>query len=381
MKIGFDAKRAYHNGTGLGHYSRNLIRAVSTYFPEHEYFLFTPSVTGRFDLQGKRQLHPETPGSFFGKKLPGLWRSRWILRDLERSRIDLYHGLSHEIPLGIGRAGVKSVVTIHDLIHERFPALYSRADVLIYRKKFRHACAHADRIIAVSQQTMRDIRDFYGVSPEKVEVVYQSAHPRFEESCSPEATEKVREKYQLPSRYLLYVGSIIPRKNLLGLCRALHRLDGSLDIPLAVIGRGKDYRRQVEDYLIANQMKERVIWLSQADGPGLEDFPALYQGALALVYPSLFEGFGIPILEALWSGLPVITSTGSCFSETAGEAALYVEPGRDQDLAEAIWQVCSDEGLRTRMKEEGLRQALKFSPATAAKRLMQVYQGLVHPEK
>ncbi|HUX84768.1 MAG TPA: glycosyltransferase family 1 protein [Chitinophagaceae bacterium] len=376
MKIGFDAKRAYHNGTGLGHYSRNLIRALATYYPGNEYFLFTPSITDRFELPGDGQVHSETPHSFAAKRLPAFWRSRWVLRDMKRMQIGLYHGLSHEIPLGIRRTGIKSVVTIHDLIHERFPDQYSRADVLVYRKKFRYACTHADRTIAVSNQTRQDILDFYGISPEKVVVVYQSINPRFEQVCPPGDLERVRVKYGLPSRYLLYVGSVIRRKNLLGLCRALRHLEGSLKLPLAVIGQGRSYRKEVIDFLSTHGMQDRILWLSQGTGPDLRDFPALYQGAIALVYPSVFEGFGIPILEALWSRLPVITSTGSCFSETAGEAALYVDPGRVQDLAEAIWQVCSDEGLRSRMKEEGLRQARKFSPAIAAENLMKVYHSL-----
>ncbi|HVB03665.1 MAG TPA: glycosyltransferase family 1 protein [Chitinophagaceae bacterium] len=376
LRIGFDAKRAFLNGTGLGHYSRNLISSLAAFYPENEYLLFTPSITERFDSSIWNNVRAVTPESNIGKWFPSAWRSRWVTRDLRKEGIDLYHGLSHEIPFGLSQTGICSVVTIHDLIHERFPDQYNKADIMIYRQKFKYACVHADRVIAISQQTRQDIIDFYRISPTKIEVVYQCCHPQFNYSCTEVEIRSVREKYQLPIQYLLYVGSVIKRKNLLGICKALKILGSSFSVPLVVIGTGEKYRHLIRQYLTAEGMQDRVIWLSDNQGLSNRDFPAIYQGGQSLIYPSYFEGFGLPILEALWSRLPVITSQGSCFGETAGEAAIYVDPSRDQDIAEAIWQVNTDEGLRSRMKEEGLRQAMKFTQEAYVTNLMKVYLSI-----
>ena len=169
MNIGFDAKRAFHNGTGLGHYSRSLIKSLSTYHPNHKYYLFNPKAGGAFSLKAGN-IHEIQPSGFLNRTFSAGWRSSWVKNDLKKYKINLYHGLSHEIPFGIRQAGIPSVVTIHDLIHERFPAQYNRIDVKIYDHKFRYACTNADRVIAISEQTKRDIIEFYKVAPEKISV-------------------------------------------------------------------------------------------------------------------------------------------------------------------------------------------------------------------
>ncbi|HWR32568.1 MAG TPA: glycosyltransferase, partial [Chitinophagaceae bacterium] len=169
MNIGFDAKRAYHNQTGLGHYSRNLLTALSDYYPQHKYYLFNPEHSTLFRPVAEN-IHEIQPTSFFHKMMTSAWRSSWVKKDLKKFDIKLYHGLSHEIPIGIHKTGIKSVVTIHDLIHERYPEQYNAIDVKIYRKKFRYACAHADKIIAISGQTKKDIVEFYKTTEDKITV-------------------------------------------------------------------------------------------------------------------------------------------------------------------------------------------------------------------
>src|SRR5450759_2900584 len=121
MNIGFDAKRAYHNGTGLGHYSRTLINSLAKYFPEHEYYLFNPKPSSKFNFYQTNNIHEVLPNELLSKLFSSAWRSSWVKKDLKKYKIDLYHGLSHEIPLGIQQTNTRSVVTIHDLIHERYP--------------------------------------------------------------------------------------------------------------------------------------------------------------------------------------------------------------------------------------------------------------------
>jgi glycosyltransferase involved in cell wall biosynthesis len=381
MNIGFDAKRAYHNSTGLGHYSRNLIRALSAHYPEHNYYLFNPKPSGLFSLTGNN-IHEIRPSRFFHKLLSSAWRSSWVKKDLLRYKIDIYHGLSHEIPIGIQLTGIKSVVTIHDLIHERYPLQYNPVDVKIYHNKFSYACSHADKVIAISEQTRRDIMEYYKTPEEKIVVCYQHCDPAFGKKVSDQQIELTGKKYNLPQKFFLYVGSVIERKNLLNICKAFNLLKNEMNIPLVVIGSGGKYLSEVKDFISKAGIGDRIIFLSETP-PAKEvsfktamDFPAIYQSALAMIYPSFFEGFGIPVLEALCSGLPVITSNVSSLPEVGGDAALYVNPSSPEDMADAIRRIYSDENLRMEMKEKGLRQAQHFTPEKCAAAVMNVYLGL-----
>jgi glycosyltransferase involved in cell wall biosynthesis len=379
MKIAFDAKRAYQNTTGLGHYSRTLIASLATSFPDHQYYLCAPKVTGLFNASVFPNIETITPVNFPSRKLRSLWRSKWVMKDLLSRGIDLYHGLSHEIPHGISKSSVKSVVTIHDLIFERYPKQYNPVDVLIYRKKFSYACKHANRIIAISQQTKNDIIDFYKTPAGKIDVCYQSCNPAFAVQVDAEEKQRVKALYKLPDTYFLYVGSIIERKNLLAICKAYNTLKGILNIPLVVIGSGGKYKQQVIEYCKENELLHLIHFLSDqatAVEPGFAtaaDFPAIYQQALAVVYPSIFEGFGIPVLEAMASKVPVITSNISCLPETGGDAAYYIDPYSPVDIANAMIQLQHDEQLRLQMIQKGWAHAQKFTPEACAANVMQVY--------
>ncbi|MHB1921948.1 MAG: glycosyltransferase family protein, partial [Chitinophagaceae bacterium] len=146
MNIGFDAKRAFHNGTGLGHYSRTLITSLAKFFPEDHFFLFASALSNRFNFSGYSNMETVLPVDFISRQFPSLWRSRGILKDLKRKDISLFHGLSNEIPFGIQKTNILSLVTIHDLIFERFPSHYRRTDTWIYQQKFRYACKHANKV-------------------------------------------------------------------------------------------------------------------------------------------------------------------------------------------------------------------------------------------
>lgn len=383
MNIGFDAKRAFHNQTGLGHYSRTLIHSLAACFPQHEYFLFNPKASTSFQFN-EQNVHEVLPGSFLSKKLSAAWRSNWVKKDLKRLHIDLYHGLSHELPVNINQTGIKSVVTIHDLIHERYLEQYKLIDRKIYTKKFRYACAHADKIIAISNQTKQDIIDFYQTAAEKIEVCYQSCNPAFGERITDDVKQRVKAHYKLPDQYFLYVGSIIERKNLLNLCTAMNLLRNETDIPLVVIGNGGEYKQKVKDYITKNQLDDRIIFLS--DQPtakfsptfqSAEDFPAIYQQAIAMIYPSVFEGFGIPVLEALWSRIPVITSNVSCLPEAGGEGAFYVDPTKPEEIALQIKRILNDDAFVQQQIEKGWQHAQHFSNANTAAKVMGVYEQIV----
>lgn len=382
MNIGFDAKRAFHNGTGLGHYSRTLLHSLDEYFPEHQYFLFNPKASSSFTVKGKN-LHEILPEGFFSRLFSSAWRSSWVKKDLKQLKIDLYHGLSHEIPVGIQHTGIKSVVTIHDLIHERYPEQYNPLDVKIYSKKFRYACKHADKIIAISEQTKKDIIEFYKTPEEKITVCYQSCNPAFGSTVSQTEKESIRTKYNLPEQFFLSVGSIIERKNLLNICKALFLLRDELPVPLVVIGDGGKYKQQVKDFIRQHKLEERIIFLSDneiakqdAAFKTAADFSAIYQLATAMIYPSFFEGFGIPVLEALWGRVPVITSNTSCLPEAGGNAAYYVNPQNAEEIAEGMKTIFNNKTIAASMVEKGWQHAQRFSPRECAASVMNVYQSL-----
>lgn len=383
MQIAFDAKRAFHNGTGLGHYSRTIIGSLARIYPEHDYWLLNPKPSVSFSMQGA-QLHEVRPSQWLHTVLSAAWRSRWCKQWLVNNKIDLYHGLSHELPFGIHKTGIPTVVTMHDLIPERYPEQYGLIDRKIYHQKFRYACQTADRIIAISEQTKADIIDFYKIEEKKIRVCYQSCDPRFYQPVTEPEKARIRQKYNLPARFFLSVGSVIERKNLLQVCKAMDLLSRQLDIPLVVIGNGGSYKKKVKAYIEEKGLQHKIIFLSEnpiaiqdPDFKRALDFPAIYQSAIALLYPSYFEGFGIPVLEALCSKVPVITSNRSCLPEAGGPGAYYVDPDSADAIAAAMLSIVTDTDKAAQQIQAGWHYAQEFTCEKTAAKVMQVYQELV----
>ena len=377
MKIGFDGKRAVFNMTGLGNYSRTLIHSLSKYFPDNQYLLYTPGYQPHprlAFLDGAENIGVHTPRGAMSRVLRPLWRNFLVGRELRNDGIQLFHGLSNELPYAVERSGVRSIVTIHDLIFVRYPELYTRIDRKIYRHKVEYACRVADRIVAVSEQTRQDLIGILNIDPGRIKVVYQSCDPIFCTAVDESRKQQVREKYKLPSQYLLYVGTIERRKNLLGVVKAMRQLKQGLDPHLVVIGRGRGYKQEVVEYVQSQQLNERVHFLSDV---AFTDFPAIYQSAAAFVWPSLFEGFGIPITEALWSRCPVITSVGSCFAEAGGASSIYVPPENENALSQPIARVLEDNALADKMREEGYTYVQRFRDDRTAAALMGLYNDVV----
>lgn len=382
MNIGFDAKRAYHNNTGLGNYSRTLIKGLAEGYPDHDYFLFNPKRNDVLYQPSHPNVHEVLPEGMIDKKFSALWRTQLINQDLKNMGLQLYHGLSGELPVGVQQTGIKTVVTIHDLIFERYPEQYGVINSFIYRKKFRYACKVADKIIAISKQTKADLVQFYGVAAERIEVCYQSCNPAFAQPASEELKRSIRTAYGIPDTFFLYVGSVIERKNLLNICKALKA--SHLQVPLVVVGNGKKYKEVVKTYLGAEGMQHLVLFLSEQKAVDKnlslnqpQNLAALYSMALAMIYPSTFEGFGIPVLEALWSRLPVITSNTSCLPETAGPAAWYVDPLSVNELSTAMKRLAEDETLRSELIEKGIIHATSFTLEECTDGVMAVYQSIL----
>lgn len=367
MRIGFDAKRAFNNYSGLGNYSRYIISNVCRFYPENECLLYTPSIADPDLYQEPQGAIVKRPGIKLGKLSKTYWRSIGLANHLSDDGVDIFHGLSNEIPFGIHKTMVRSVITIHDLIFMERPELYKPIDRYMYTKKALYGARNASRIIAVSNQTKHDIIRFLGVDESRIRVVYQGCNRQFYNRVSPETMQFTRQRFALPGEYLLYVGTIEERKNLLKIVQALDK--GNIYCPLVVVGRKTAYYNQVKNYIEKNGMNN-IQFLDQVQ---VTDLPAIYQGSSGFIYPSAYEGFGIPILEALNSRVPVITSAGGCLEETAGKGGLLIDPNNQEQMITAITQVLEDSGLRDRLIREGGAHALKFREDQTIPALYNVY--------
>lgn len=381
--VGLDAKRIVRNGTGLGSYGRTLATDLSA-FEQLDLRLYAPD-KGRDDLRlqvpESNRLHFVYPDNSCMPQALNLvplaavrkayWRSRGIVNQLKADGIQVFHGLSGELPVGIRKAGVKTVVTIHDLIFMRHPEYYNWIDVQIYKQKFFQALREADRIVAISECTRRDISELGGIPTERIDLIYQSCATRFSRVDDAAELERVRNKYELPERYVLSVGSIEERKNTMLAAKALHWLPS--DVSLILVGRPTDYARQIVRLAQREHLTHRVTFLY---GVPDADLPAIYSQAEAFVYPSRYEGFGIPIIEAIRMGLPVVACTGSCLEEAGGPHSQYVDPDDAEGLANSLLRVLRGAEEREMRIQQSFEYILRFKNTNAASQFADLYAEL-----
>ena len=386
MNIGFDAKRAAQNRTGLGNYSRFVIRILSEKFAGNQYHLYTPKPHRMPYLQEiptLKHLFLHFPPQGIWSRIRSLWRVWGITKDIQKDGIQIFHGLSNELPLNIGTPeqrkmktggkGCKYIVTIHDLIFIHTPQYYHWIDRQIYNFKFRRACRCADRVIAVSEYTKQEIMHYYHTPESKIDVVYQGCDPVFSQEIEEGKLQEVKARYQLPDKFVLYVGSIEERKNLMLVAKAMAELNRRAAIHVVAVGRRTAYVDQIQDFLKAQGIDHLFHFYHQVP---YADLPAFYKWASTFAYPSRIEGFGIPLLEAISSGVPAIGCTGSCLEEAGGPNSIYVNPDDAKGMADAILRTCTDEPLRQHMISEGKKYALNFSDEKLSHDLMKVYENL-----
>ena len=367
MRIGFDAKRAFLNASGLGNYSRNTINALHNYSKNNKCILYTPEIKDGL-FENYKQFEVYSPESTLAKIFNPVWRS-YSAKRLKKHQIDIFHGLSNELPHGIHRTKVPAVVTIHDLIFMRFPEFYKTIDRKIYHSKVKYACSSAHKIIAISEQTKEDIIRFLNVDPNKIEVVYQSVSPVFFERNN---SENLRSKYNLSKQFILSVGTLEPRKNQLTILKALH--SEKIDTQIVFVGKSTSYIKKMIDFIQVNNLNQQVIFLNNIPD---NDLSGLYKLALLSVYISHFEGFGLPVIESMASGCPVITSNVSCLPETAGDAAILCAPGNFMELGKQIKRTIEDEKIRSELIQKGNERARLFHPEYFAEKMISLYTGLL----
>lgn len=366
--IGYDAKRIVRNGTGLGSYGRTLVNDLAPIMPDTTLRLYAPDA-GRDDLRCQVQSRENVrfcyPRHLRFRLQRDWWRMKGVVKDLRRDGVELYHGLSGELPEGLSAAGIPGVVTVHDLIFLRHPEFYPALDAFFYKLKFRKMLREATRIIAISACTKRDIL-YYGDFPEdRIDLVYQSCSTRFSQPVSPSLLVEARRKYRLPQRYVLNVGTVELRKNILLGIRAMAKLPA--DLHLVIVGRQTKYQKQLDAEIRKLGLGNRIHFLQGVPNTLL---PAVYRQAEAFIYPSRYEGFGVPVIEAIQSGLPVVAATGSCLEEAGGPDSLYVDPDDADGAAAAVLSAMEN---RTRMVERSRHYVRRFENQDVASQVLEVY--------
>ena len=374
MTIGFDAKRLVRNNTGLGNYCRTLINDMIRCNNGNKLLLYAPD-KGRDEL--RNQVIESNNSSFIfpkkklGKIAKSLWRTKNIVKQLADDKVQIYHGLSGELPLGLKNSGIKSVVTIHDLIFLRHPEYYHWIDRKIYTWKFHQTIKQADKIIAVSECTKRDILEFGKINPEKIEVIYQSCNPKFTVTPSVQDIESTTIKYNLPKRYLLCVGTIEERKNLILAVKSLKFLPE--DIHLVAVGKKTKYADKVKKQADKIGVSHRLHLLS---GVNNDELNVIYKNAEVFVYPSRYEGFGIPIIEAIFCGLAVVACTGSCLEEAGGPDCSYVSPDDTEGMAASIMFLLNNEEERKKRITSSLEYVQKYKGTNIAEQVFELYKTI-----
>jgi glycosyltransferase involved in cell wall biosynthesis len=370
MVIAFDAKRLFNNFTGLGNYSRTLVKNLQSYFPENEYHLFTPEVrqneeTKYFLDQSKFIVH--TPK----KKYP-LWRTWGMSSEINELKPHIYHGLSHEIPFGL-KKNIHTVVTFHDMIYEIYPDQFNWFDRNIYHFKYKNAALRAKSIVSISENTKLDIANIYGIDDKKIKVVYQSCNDLFQDKDTPEL--QLSEVLRGLSDYYLYVGSIIERKALLQIVIAFSLLPEEYRKAFVVVGTGKNkYCDKVHDLIIYYGLEKYFYFVGAVSN---EELVSVYDASFCLIYPSIYEGFGIPVIEALFREKPVITSSVSSLPEAAGPGGLLVNPFSPEDIAAAMIKIHNKKEYQS-LASLGLSYVRsRFSAYKTAKEMMNFYGNLM----
>ncbi|MBX2871306.1 MAG: glycosyltransferase family 4 protein [Saprospiraceae bacterium] len=369
MIIGYDAKRFFHNTSGLGNYSRTLIDNLSKHFPDDTFRLFVTNPHGQPKVENliqRSNVEVITPKNKF------LWRSSGMTKQFDG--LDVYHGLSHELPQGIASTRVKSVVTICDLIYHHFPKDFPWIDRKIYQYKCRYACQQADHIVTISKSTERDVRNVFDVEGAKVSVIYPSVDLLFDRLPKHDFIQSVRHKYELPDQYILYSGGLLTRKNLFNVLRAFSQIPDADKVPLILLVSGVDRSGQVQSWIAENNIVESTINLGYV---ALEDLPTLYHEAMFTLYPSKYEGFGLPIVESLKMNTPVITTKVSSMPEAAEQGALYADPDSIADLTQKMTTLLRDQELRKTLADLGQNHLNNFEGFSSAKKLMNLYRNLV----
>lgn len=363
IKIAFDAKRIFHNGEGLGSYARTLVSSMQEYLPEYAYFLCTPTLSkhqyAKAFLDEKKYSHILAPPS----ANQAYWRSRGILRQLKEKDIDIYWGLSNELPIGITESGCQSIVTIHDLFYKKYPRQFKWVDRVILGRKYRSSIQSASKILVPSISTQKDLLMYFPKAKNRVEVVYQST----------QYEGRVPEVLRDMEPYYLMVGSITPRKNLDLVVNTYAELEPEHRLKVKVVGRETRYADKLRTRINQHGVSDYFDFMGQVSDSELW---TLYSGARALLFPSRYEGFGIPIIEALSAGVPVIGNSRSSIPEVVGKHGIVIEYDSTESLKAAFLKM-KDDSIHRGLLKDVERHLYSFSKERVIKVVKKVLNDLI----
>ncbi len=376
-RIGFDAVRALRNDTGLGNYARGVLRALHQVEPSLDLLLCTPRPpTAAYralpgELDAGVLLPPRWARAALGR---AMWRTWRLGRAAAARGVELYHGLTHEMPRDLPATGVPSVVTVHDVLYHSHPEFFPAADRRSYAWRYGWSIEHTDLIVAVSAATRDALLAAYPVPSSRIAVIPPPRDPRFAIPVPAAERLAVLARHGLPPRYLLSVGTLEERKNHAALVAAVARLDPGTTPPLLLVGRDRGMARKLTFLASALHVAERV--LIRTDVPAAH-LPAVVQGAALFLFPSRAEGFGMPIVEAMSAGVPVIASDTPALAEAGGPATVYIPAADVVSLAAAIRLVLDDPDHAAAMAAAGRRYVARFDGSTLAPMLLHVYDAVL----
>jgi glycosyltransferase involved in cell wall biosynthesis len=372
MRVGIDAF-PITNRSGTGYYAQKLMEFLGRADGENEYFLFCPmgyreylEHAGMFDYPNFHIVEVHARGQI----AQSAWRQYGLPRQIRRFGIDVFHFPSFIASL---RAGVPSVLTVHDLCFVLFPETFSRLRQPYYRYVIPRSITHCDAIIADSESTRNDILKHMKMVDGRVRTIHLGVDPvYFYHVADEHRRAELRRRYSLPADFILYVGTLEPRKNIPRLVRAVAYGIVSKGLPhhLVIAGRKGWLYNEIFKEVRALNVSERVHFPGHVEP---SELAVLYSMARALAYPSLYEGFGLPCLEAMSCATPVITSDRSSLPEVVGDSALIVDPLSVESIANALRQICSDDDYHRNLSGRSLKRARRFSWLTTAKKTVEVY--------
>lgn len=366
MRIAIDTRKLHD--FGIGTYVTNLVRGLSRLDHDHEYRLIcNPADEGFVQSLGKNfQAVPDVAGNYSVREQFA------IPLDLWRAKVDLFHAPHYVLPPLVPN---KCVVTIHDCIHLRFPQYLPNRIAHLYAQYFMASAAKkAKRILTVSDASKRDIIHFLRTPADKIDVVYNGFDERL--TATSEDVARVRDRFQLDAPFVLYAGNIKPHKNVDRLIEAFAKLRarGLGHVNLLIIGDEISKYSGLRRLVHRHQIRQQVRFLGFVS---TDTLAALYRLASAFVFPSLYEGFGLPPLEAMASGTPVITSNTSSLPEVVGDAALLIDPLNADEIADAMVRVLTDASLRADLVQRGFERVKQFSWDVAVRRTHGIYMDVI----
>ncbi|WP_018248101.1 glycosyltransferase family 4 protein [Orenia marismortui] len=373
MKIGLDIQSTLKNKTGVGWYTQNIIENLADNELEFEGYAF--------NFLGRNNIHKSISTLDFdvkiNKTLPySLYRRIWnhlpvSYNYIVNSKADIFHFFNYIIPPKIRG---KVIVTIYDMVYKLFPETMTKKNYRWLEKGLQRSINRADKIITISKSAKKDIMKYLAIDEEKIEIIYPGIdYELYSSELKVGKAKELREKYNIPKNFILYLGTLEPRKNIGRIIDAYakYQQQAKGDISLVLAGKKGWMYQEIFDKVKEYSLEDKVVFTGYVNEI---DKPAIYKMSKLFIFPSLYEGFGMPVLEAMASATPVITSNISSLPEVVGEAALLVDPYDINDISNVIKQILEDKKLQLRMTEQGLKQSAKFSWQKSAEKLLTVYK-------